>query len=151
MDSLSVGIRVPSIDCDGETWTRVKTDPRDDLLFPDALFLLGGRVAGIRLEWWPPSNRNSGRDQIGIPGRLALESAPWRMYRPTAYLSQRPLLGESSTDPRQIDEAYPNIKAHRLDIPGFILESQFAEKRDIVCPILPGKISDTKIHCPTIT
>src|SRR6478609_12044786 len=75
MDSLSVGIRVPSIDCDGETWTRVNTGPRNDLFFPDALLSASRRVAGIRLEWWPPSNRNSGRDQIGIPGRLALEFA----------------------------------------------------------------------------
>jgi len=76
MDSLSVGIRVPSIDCDGESWTRVNTDPRNDLFFPDALLSAWRRVAGIRLEWWPPSTRNSGRDQIGIPGRLALEFAP---------------------------------------------------------------------------
>jgi len=27
------------------------------------------------LEWWPPSDRNGDRDQIGIPGRLALEFA----------------------------------------------------------------------------
>jgi hypothetical protein len=32
-------------------------------------------VAGIKLEWWPASNRNGGRDQIGMPGRDALESA----------------------------------------------------------------------------
>src|SRR5277367_869140 len=67
MDSLSVGIRVPSIDCDGETWNRVNTDPRDDLFFPDALLLAGGG--------WPGSDRNGGRDQIGMPGRLALEFA----------------------------------------------------------------------------
>jgi len=32
-------------------------------------------VAAIRLERWPRSGWNGGRDQIGIPGRLALESA----------------------------------------------------------------------------
>jgi transposase InsO family protein len=31
-------------------------------------------VAGIKLEWWPASNRNGGRDQIGMPGRDASES-----------------------------------------------------------------------------
>ena len=42
-------------------------------------------VAAIRLEWWPRSGWNGGRDGVGIPGRLALESAvmghpcrPWR-------------------------------------------------------------------------
>ncbi|HUY03532.1 MAG TPA: hypothetical protein VMV33_09620 [Rhodocyclaceae bacterium] len=57
MDSLSVGIRVPSINCDGKTWTRVNTDPRDDLFFPEALFLSGGGRPG--------SDRNGGRHQIG--------------------------------------------------------------------------------------
>jgi hypothetical protein len=33
------------------------------------------RVAAIRLEWWPASNRNGGRDQIEMPCRDALESA----------------------------------------------------------------------------
>jgi hypothetical protein len=32
-------------------------------------------VAGIKSEWWPASNRNGGRHQIGIPGRLPSESA----------------------------------------------------------------------------
>jgi len=32
-------------------------------------------VAAIRLEWWPRSGWNGGRDGVGIPGRLALESA----------------------------------------------------------------------------
>ena len=66
MDSLSVGIRVPSIDCDGETWTRVKTDPRDDLLFSDALLAARRRAAGINLEWWPPSDRNTWPPCVGI-------------------------------------------------------------------------------------
>jgi len=86
MDSLSVGIPVPSIDCDGETWTQVNTDPRDDLFFPDALpscLAEGGRdqigmVAAIKSVGSPRSGRNGGRDQIGIPGRLALESAAWQ-------------------------------------------------------------------------
>jgi hypothetical protein len=57
MDSLTVGIRIPSIDFDWETWTRVNTDLRDDLFLPDALFLPGGgwpgsdrKVAAIRLK-----------------------------------------------------------------------------------------------------
>jgi predicted transcriptional regulator len=33
-------------------------------------------VAGFKSEWWPESNRNGGRLQIGIPGRIASEFAP---------------------------------------------------------------------------
>ena len=65
MDSLSVGIPIPSIDCDGETWTRVNTDPRDDLFFPDALFLSGGG--------WPGSDWNGGRHQIGTVAAIRSE------------------------------------------------------------------------------
>ena len=36
-----------------------KTDLRDD-----------ASLAAMRLEWWPPSNWNGGRDAIGIGGRL---------------------------------------------------------------------------------
>jgi hypothetical protein len=50
MDSLSVGIRVPSINCNGATLTRVNTDPRNDLLSRMPSFLLQ-RVAGIRFSW----------------------------------------------------------------------------------------------------
>ena len=32
-------------------------------------------MAGFISEWWPASNRNPGRLQIGIPGRLASEFA----------------------------------------------------------------------------
>jgi hypothetical protein len=32
-------------------------------------------VAGFISEWWPTSNRNGGRHQIGIPGRIASEFA----------------------------------------------------------------------------
>jgi hypothetical protein len=32
------------------------------------------QVAGIKSEWWPASNRNGDRHQIGIPGRLPSES-----------------------------------------------------------------------------
>jgi len=32
-------------------------------------------MAGFISEWWPASNRNGGRDEIGIPGRLASEFA----------------------------------------------------------------------------
>jgi hypothetical protein len=33
-------------------------------------------VAGFISEWWPTSNRNGGRHQIGIPGRIESEFAP---------------------------------------------------------------------------
>ena len=49
----------------------MNADLRDDLL--PRMPPQGG--AGIRLEWWPLSNRNGGRFQIGMPGRFALESA----------------------------------------------------------------------------
>jgi hypothetical protein len=74
MDSLSVGIRVHSIDCDGETWTRVNTDPRDDLCFPDALFLAGGG--------WPGSNRNAGRHQIGTVAAIKSEYLATSRWNP---------------------------------------------------------------------
>ena len=32
-------------------------------------------MAGFISEWWPESNRNGGRHQIGIPGRIASEFA----------------------------------------------------------------------------
>ena len=32
-------------------------------------------MAGFISEWWPGSNRNGGRHQIGIPGRIASEFA----------------------------------------------------------------------------
>ena len=38
-----------------------------------------GTAAGIKSEWWPGSNRNGGRDQIGIPGRIESEFAVSRM------------------------------------------------------------------------
>ncbi len=45
---------IPPVDCDGGTRPQVNTDLRDDLLARLPSFQ---RVAGIRLEWWPPSNR----------------------------------------------------------------------------------------------
>jgi len=33
------------------------------------------QVAGFISEWWPESNRNGGRHQIGMPGRIASEFA----------------------------------------------------------------------------
>jgi hypothetical protein len=36
-------------------------------------------VAGFISEWWPESNRNGGRNQIGIPGRIASEFAVRRI------------------------------------------------------------------------
>ena len=32
-------------------------------------------MAGFISEWWPTSNRNGGRHQIGIPGRIESEFA----------------------------------------------------------------------------
>ena len=46
--------------------------PRNHRFLPGCPSL---RVAAIGLEWWPASNRNGGRDQIGTPGRHALKSA----------------------------------------------------------------------------
>ncbi len=34
-----------------------------------------GTPAGFKSEWWPTSDRNGGRLQIGIPGRNESESA----------------------------------------------------------------------------
>jgi hypothetical protein len=34
-----------------------------------------GMTAGFSSEWWPASNRNPGRLHVGIPGRIASESA----------------------------------------------------------------------------
>ena len=42
-----------------------KTDLRDD-----------ASLAAMRLEWWPPSNWNGGRDAIGIGGRLRRNPQP---------------------------------------------------------------------------
>ena len=42
------------------------------------------QVAGFKSEWWPKSNRNGGRLQIGIPGRIASEFA--RGYARRTYL-----------------------------------------------------------------
>src|SRR5208337_4839136 len=48
------------------------------------------QVAGFKSEWWPESNRNGGRLQIGIPGRIASEFA----YQ--IHLSQEKRLSASS-------------------------------------------------------
>ena len=55
MDSLSVGIQGPSINCDGGIGRQVNTDLRDDLL-PGCPSSQTG---------WPGSVWNGGRDQIG--------------------------------------------------------------------------------------
>ena len=68
MVSLSVGI--PSLH-QLRWWIgcQVNTDLRDDLLprMPPP------GVAGIRLEWWPRSNRNGGRDQVGMVAAMKSE------------------------------------------------------------------------------
>jgi hypothetical protein len=35
------------------------------------------QVGGFKSERWAVSNRNGGRHQIGIPGRIASESTVW--------------------------------------------------------------------------
>lgn len=57
-------------------------------------------VAAIRLERWPRSNWNGGRDQIGIPGRLALESAVGAVTR-----AMRALAAPVPTDKRALYKA----------------------------------------------
>ena len=37
-------------------------------------------MAGFISEWWPTSNRNGGRHQIGIPGRIESEFASEHSY-----------------------------------------------------------------------
>jgi hypothetical protein len=57
MDSLSAGIRVPSIDCDGATLDPGGTLTRETISSPEfPPFCFGG---------WPGSDRNGGRDKIG--------------------------------------------------------------------------------------
>jgi len=54
------------------------------------------QVAGIKSEWWPASNRNGGRHQIGIPGRLPSESTKWV---------------DVCRDPEQFEMANPNLQS----------------------------------------
>jgi hypothetical protein len=49
---------------------QVNTGLRDDILSRMPSFQ---RVAGIRLEWWPPSGWNGGRDQVGMVAAIKLE------------------------------------------------------------------------------
>ncbi len=44
-------------------------------------------MAGFISEWWPGSNRNGGRHQIGIPGRIASEFAPDEVSADAGYCS----------------------------------------------------------------
>ena len=56
-----------------------------------------GTVAGFSSESWPASNRNTGRHQIGIPGRNASESAvnaPDANARYSSFDSSRTALAE---------------------------------------------------------
>ena len=74
MDSLSVGIRVPSIDCDGETWTPVERLTRETISSsrkPSFCLAEGGRdqigmVAAIKSEPRPRSGRNAWPPYVGI-------------------------------------------------------------------------------------
>jgi hypothetical protein len=56
-------------------------------------------VAGFISEWWPESNRNGGRHQIGIPGRIASEFALERLVGKQA-LELEFLKGALKTAPR---------------------------------------------------
>ena len=69
----------PSIDCDGGTGRQVIADPGDNPS-PGCLHSAGvgdivTMVGGLRSEWWARSDQNTGWLQIGIGGRLTLESA----------------------------------------------------------------------------
>ena len=44
------------------------------------------QVAGFKSEWWPGSNRNGGRLQIGIPGRIAIGIRTEGVLKPQAFL-----------------------------------------------------------------
>jgi hypothetical protein len=70
-------------------------------------------VAGFISEWWPTSNRNGGRLQIGIGGRIASEFADcgfrrterWRYFDPsdgqwTAVQVQRAMKQTGTADRR---------------------------------------------------
>jgi hypothetical protein len=46
-------------------------------------------VAGFISEWWPESNRNGGRHQIGIPGRIASEFASIRDVAQTSQMRKK--------------------------------------------------------------
>jgi hypothetical protein len=68
-------------------------------------------VAGFISEWWPESNRNGGRHQIGIPGRIASEFAPvdliaWtpRLNCTASWLGRVALLGEDELLAPRLDD-----------------------------------------------
>ena len=56
-----------------EDWDAAVADPRGCAV-ADA----GYRAAGFISEWWPTSDRNTGRLRVGIGGRLPSESAKLR-------------------------------------------------------------------------
>ena len=72
VSSLLAGIRLPSIARglmpEGLTQTKTPNSPKTGRR-------LIGTPAGFKSEWWPTSDRNGGRLQIGIPGRNESESA----------------------------------------------------------------------------
>ena len=66
------------------------------------------QVAGIKSEWWPASNRNGGRHQIGIPGRLPSEST---MKSHTPHLSRKIAEGGFDANHRFVGRKDPNLPA----------------------------------------
>jgi hypothetical protein len=83
VSSLLAGIRFPSLINEG--LDARGTDPNENADPPQKPGRkLIGMPAGFISEWWPASNRNGGRLQVGIPGRNKSESAFtkwWTQYR----------------------------------------------------------------------
>src|SRR5260370_38238019 len=78
------------------------------------------QVAGFISEWRPASNRNGGRDQIGIPGRIESEFAeapPSRCpllcksaWGPKAHRRRKPLLNIKKEGTRRGPGSHPPPK-----------------------------------------
>ncbi len=95
-------------------------------------------MAGFISEWWPGSNRNGGRHQIGIPGRNASEFA--RHFR-NLNLNVEALFPSSEPGNQTIahwreliQRGFPFVKAKALRLPGAedwrrILEAQGYDAR----------------------
>ena len=73
------------IELSGESLRKRKApEPRGRLTFPSGIMIIhhdprdGVALAAFKSEWWPASRRNSGRLQIGIPGRLRRNTQEFR-------------------------------------------------------------------------
>jgi hypothetical protein len=73
-------------------------------------------VAGFKSEWWPESNRNGGRLQIGIPGRIASEFAAIVELKEDGELWHRSRLRQSKYLNNIVEQDHRRIK--RLVHPG---------------------------------